>query len=104
MSTSPQPHTNGGTELEADAGEQLLTWTGVVDHGEHAPVQTMAELLSQLGHATELLDPAAAMERWPGLRFESPVLFHPHGGRAHADRTVAALKRVASSIRGGCPA
>ena len=83
-------------ELEADTGEQLLTWTGVVDHGMPAPVQTMAELLSQLGHATELLGPAAAMERWPGLRFESPVLFHPHGGRAHADRTVAALKRVAS--------
>jgi sarcosine oxidase len=83
-------------ELEADAGEQLLTWTGVVDHGEPAIVRAMAELLSQRGHTTELLEPAAAMERWPGLRFESPVLFHPRGGRAHADRTVAALQRVAT--------
>ena len=78
------------TELEADAGEQLLTWTGVVDHGEPAPVQALAELLSQRTRHG-VLEPAAAMERWPGLRFESPALFHPRGGRVHADRTVAAL-------------
>jgi sarcosine oxidase len=83
-------------ELEADSGEQLLTWTGVVDHGVPATVDAMARLLRTKGHATELLDPAEATSRWPGLRFDGPVLFHPRGGRAHADRTVAALKRVAA--------
>jgi sarcosine oxidase len=83
-------------ELEADSGEQLLTWTGVVDHGDRPTVDSMAELLSAKGHATELLDPVDASSRWPGLRFEGSALFHPHGGRAHADRTVAALKRIAA--------
>jgi sarcosine oxidase len=83
-------------ELEADANERLLTWTGVVDHGDPSPVEAMAVVLNECGHAADLLDPADAAERWPGLRFESRVLFHPRGGRAHADRTVAALKRVAS--------
>jgi sarcosine oxidase len=83
-------------ELEADANERLLTWTGVIDHGERSPVEAMAAVLSERGHAADLLDPSDAAERWPGLRFESRVLFHPRGGRAHADRTVAALKRVAS--------
>jgi sarcosine oxidase len=83
-------------ELEADAGEQLLTWTGVVDHGDRATVEAMAALLSEHGHAIELLDPAEAADCWPGLRLEPPILFHPRGGRAHADHTVAALKRVAA--------
>ena len=44
-------------ELEADSGEQLLTWTGVVDHGAPSTVDAMARLLSTRGHATDLLDP-----------------------------------------------
>jgi sarcosine oxidase len=83
-------------ELEAEANEQLLTWTGVVDHGQREPVEAMAELLAGHGHAVELVDLAEAADRWPGLRFDGLVLHHPRGGRAHADRAVAALKRVAS--------
>ena len=83
------------TELEAEAGEPLLTWTGVVDHGDEPTVREMADLLGARGHAVDVLKPAAAMDRWPGLRFTSPVLFHPHGGRGDPDRTVAALKRLA---------
>jgi sarcosine oxidase len=83
-------------ELEADSNEPLLTWTGVVDHGDPSTVDAMARILSTRGHATDLLDPAEAAARWPGLRFDGPALFHPRGGRAHADRTVAALKRVAA--------
>jgi sarcosine oxidase len=83
-------------ELEADAGEQLLTWTGVVDHGDRATVEAMAELLPAHGHSADLLGASEAAERWPGLRLEPPILFHRHGGRAHANRTVAALKRVAA--------
>jgi sarcosine oxidase len=85
-------------ELEAEANEQLLTWTGVVDHGERSTVESISAALSERGHAVEAIDPAEARDRWPGLRLEPPILFHPRGGRAHADRTVAALKRVAGQL------
>jgi sarcosine oxidase len=85
-------------ELEADANERLLTWTGVVDHGERSTVAAISDVLSSRGHAVEVIDPSEARDRWPGLRLEPPILFHPRGGRAHADRTVAALKQVASQL------
>ncbi|MGH8822998.1 MAG: FAD-dependent oxidoreductase [Jiangellaceae bacterium] len=83
-------------ELEDDCGERLLTWTGVVDHGDAATIAALAAAMEGRGHAVEMLDPTEAGERWPGLRFEGAVLFHPRGGQAHADRTVAALQRVAA--------
>jgi sarcosine oxidase len=82
-------------ELEAEANERLLTWTGVVDHGERSTVEAISDVLSDRGHAIEAIDPSEARDRWPGLRLEPPILFHPRGGRAHADRTVASLKQVA---------
>jgi sarcosine oxidase len=87
----------GWAELEDDCGEQLLTWTGVVDHGDPATVGTLAAAMESRNHAVETVDPDEAAERWPGLRFDPTVLFHPRGGRAHADRTVAALQRVAAA-------
>lgn len=83
-------------ELEDDCGEQLLAWTGVVDHGDPATVGALAAAMDERGHAVEMLDPDEAAERWPGLRFETSVLFHPRGGRAHADLALAALQRVAA--------
>ncbi|HEU0213415.1 MAG TPA: FAD-dependent oxidoreductase [Jiangellaceae bacterium] len=87
----------GWAALEDECGEQLLTWTGVVDHGDPATVRAIAAAMQSRNHAVELVDPEAARERWPGLRFDTPVLFHPRGGRAHADRTVAGLQRVAAA-------
>jgi sarcosine oxidase len=84
------------SELEDECGEQLLTWTGVVDHGEPATVRELAAAMESRNHAVEMVDPDEAGTRWPGLRFDTIVLFHPRGGRAHADRTVAALQRVAA--------
>ena len=37
------------------------------------------------------LAPEAAAERWPGMRFDGPVLFQPDAGRCRADDTVRAL-------------
>jgi sarcosine oxidase len=83
-------------QLEDACGLRLLTWTGVVDHGDAATVSALAANLRMRGHATEMVNPREAALRWPGLRFDGPVLFHPHGGQVHADRTVAAMQAVAA--------
>src|SRR5882757_9174610 len=80
-------------ELEDDAGEPLLDITGAVDHGNPASVQRVADALLECSAPFELLDPATGQERWPAMRFEGLVLFHPDGGRCHAAATVAALQR-----------
>jgi len=79
-------------ELEDDAGVELLTITGGVDHGDAATVTEVADALGACGAAHELLPADAAAERWPGMRFRGNVLFQPDGGRAHADATVRALQ------------
>jgi sarcosine oxidase len=83
-------------ELEDDAGETLLDITGAIDHGTPASVDKVADALAACDAPFERLDPAAASERWPAMRFEGHVLFHPDGGRCRADATVAALHRRAA--------
>ena len=90
----------GWRELEADAGEDLLDLTGGVDHGEVAAVERVAAAMAGSGAAFELLPPAGAAERWPGLRFEGQVLFSPEGGRCRSDATVAALQRRVAELGG----
>ena len=80
-------------ELEADAGVALLNTTGAIDHGHADDVQAIADALRGADIEHELLDAEAAAAWWPGMRFESPVVAHPAGGRALADATVAALHR-----------
>jgi sarcosine oxidase len=83
-------------ELEDDAGEPLLDITGAVDHGEPSSVEMVAAALQECGAAHELFTPEAARERWPAMRFDRRVLFHPDGGRCRAEATVAALQRRAA--------
>lgn len=82
-------------QLEDEAGEQLRVVTGVVDHGDRKTVESLAATLTACGQAVEWLSPREASLRWPGLAFEEPVLYQPDGGRVDADRTVAALQRLA---------
>jgi sarcosine oxidase len=82
-------------ELEEDAGEPLLDTTGSIDHGDPASVQLIA---AALGDECEWLPGDAAAERWPGIRFEGPVLLQSDGGRCRADATVAALQRRAAEL------
>jgi sarcosine oxidase len=81
--------------LEDAAAERLLTRTGGLDLGEVGRPAYMAELLAAAGVPAEMLEPAAAAERWPGLRFDGPVLFHPAAGVIDPERTMAALTRLA---------
>ncbi|MER7243611.1 FAD-dependent oxidoreductase [Kribbella sp. NPDC000426] len=81
-------------ELEADCGETLLEETGGIDHGlSDESVETFRLLHAATGSV--LAAPEAA-ERWPGFRFESPVLYQPGSGRLYADRAVHALQTVAA--------
>jgi glycine/D-amino acid oxidase-like deaminating enzyme len=86
-------------ELESDTGAPLLRTTGGLDHGARRSPQVIAALLAAAGVPHALLDPREAGCRWPGMRFATPVLFHPEAGVIDADATVRAC--VALSRRRG---
>jgi len=83
-------------ELEDVTWTSLLTVTGGVEHGDHPYLDELADALAHAGVAREWLSPAEATSRWPGLRFDARVLFHPGSGRLHANRSVTALQEAAA--------
>jgi len=82
--------------LEAASGTPLLTITGGVDHGDPAGTEPIADAMAAAGADRQWVDPDDAARRWPGLRFETPVLHHPGSGRLNADAAVHALQQVAA--------
>ena len=68
-------------ELEDQSGVQLIAPTGSVDHGDPGSVATVLAALDAEGVPTELLTPAVAADRWPGMRFDGTVVFQAGGGR-----------------------
>lgn len=87
----------GWAALAALTGEQVLELTGAIDHGDPAALQPLSDALAAESLASELLDPVEAGRRWPGMRFDTQVLWHPSAGRVHADRAVAALQAAAAA-------
>jgi len=81
-------------ELEADSGEQLLTLGGLVSHGEIERVRPAHATLAARGGATELISPAEAEARWPGMRFEGEVLVNRDAGRIHSATALEVLDRL----------
>jgi sarcosine oxidase len=81
-------------DLEEMGGSELLVTTGGVDHGPGV-VNAIGGVLADAGAAFEVVAAPAAMDRWPGLRFEGEVLFQPDAGRLHADNAVDALQTLA---------
>jgi len=86
--------------LEDESGLPILTITGGIDTGVAAELELLAASCSAHGVRTEILEPGSAHERFPGIRWDRPVLHQPDGGVTHADRTLAALRREAA--RRGC--
>ncbi|MFC5177553.1 FAD-dependent oxidoreductase [Nocardioides taihuensis] len=83
-------------ELESELDTRLLTVTGAVEHGLGAGViADFSGLLTEHRVDHLVLDPGEATTRWPGMRFEGPVLLQPGGAVIHADRVVAGLQRLA---------
>lgn len=85
-------------ELEAASGVPLLTVTGGVDHGRTPHLGLLAEAVEAAGAPGEWLAPEEAAERWPGLRYDGKVLFHPASGRLHADDALSALQSQAARL------
>ena len=86
-------------ELEQESGEQLLTRTGVVNHGPEPLFADVAAALEQAGIRAEFLHPAEAAERWRGIRFDQQVLHLPDGGQLNPDAALPAMQRLAM-VRG----
>jgi monomeric sarcosine oxidase len=85
-------------ELERDTGTELLRTTGGLDLGEGRAPARLAEALTTAGVPHELLAAGEAGERWPGIRFTGPALYHPEAGVIDADATVAACVRRAAEL------
>jgi monomeric sarcosine oxidase len=87
-------------EAEDDTGTALLRPTGGLDTGAARDPAGLAGLMQREGVPYELLSAAEAEGRWPGMRFDGPVLFHPEAGVLDADAAVGAwVRRVRE--RGG---
>lgn len=83
----------GWRELETVSGRAVLTTTGGLDFGRGwgHDLGAIAAALAAQGVEHELLDAAAAEERWPHLRFDGPVLHHPAAGVVDAEVAVDAM-------------
>jgi sarcosine oxidase len=86
-------------ELERDSGAAILVETGSADHGESGGVEAIRSALDAASVPYEMLEPAAAAERWPGMQFDGPVLHQADGGRLEA--AVALRTFVAQAERRG---
>jgi sarcosine oxidase len=82
-------------ELEAATGAAFLTLTGGVAHGDTDEVDLLAWVSDVAGSAGRWLEPAEAVERWPGIRYSSKVFFHPLCGRLDASVAADALRCAA---------
>ncbi len=84
--------------LADEAGEDLVLTTGALDYGPARTQEKMYEILTGFGVPAELMPPAAAAERWPGLTFgDDPVMFHPDGGVLDPERAMTAMCRIAAA-------
>jgi sarcosine oxidase len=98
---------DGWRELESVSGESILELTGAIDHGDPDTVAAIEAALAETGLPTERLSAEDATERWPGLHFETDVLFAPSGGRLRADVAIEAMltaaARAGTELRFGAP-
>src|SRR5260370_27414738 len=95
-------------QLADEAGETLVTTTGVIDYGPARVQEKMYEILTGFGVPAELMAAGEAAERWRGMAFgPEPVLFHPDGGVIDPERAMAAMRGIAAArgaqIRYGSP-
>ncbi|MET9534938.1 FAD-dependent oxidoreductase [Streptomyces sp. NPDC006649] len=86
-------------ELELDSGTSLLRMLGSVDFGTRPYAASVAARLAAAGVKHEILGADEAERRWPGMRFQGPVVHHAQGGTIDAASAVAAF--TDGSVRRG---
>jgi sarcosine oxidase len=84
-------------ELEAESGVSVLDQVGLANHGANPAFDAVAEALPNYGFDAVFLTPGEAGARWPGIRFDTRVLFTPQAGRLNADAAVSALQAAAAA-------
>jgi monomeric sarcosine oxidase len=84
-------------EIEHSSGETLLHLYGGLDFGAERGVRDIARNLAEAGVERELLSADEAEARWPGMRFEDEVVFHPQAGTLDAALAVDAMLGLASA-------
>jgi sarcosine oxidase len=77
-------------ELEAEAGETLLRFTGLIDISEHP--ERLVQTLESTGTAYEVLTPDEVQHRFDLATTCSEVVWQPDAGVVLADRATAALR------------
>lgn len=85
----------GWDELEAASGRRLITPSGALDFGAVRDPRGLADVLDTVGVEHELLSRADAGTRWPQLRFDTEVLWHPGAGVIDAEESVHAMLELA---------
>jgi monomeric sarcosine oxidase len=83
-------------ELERESGARLLRMLGGLEYGDRRNVAAVAQHLAGAGAAHETLASQEAEQRWPGMRFEGTVLFHPQAGTVDAALAVETFLADAS--------
>jgi len=81
-------------ELERQSNTTLIRTLGGIDHGTgRGPLAT--QVLDRAGISYDLMAPAEAENRHPGMRFDGPVLYQADAGTLDSEGAVAALLQVA---------
>jgi monomeric sarcosine oxidase len=85
-------------QLADEAGEEFILTTGGLDFGPAREQEKMHEILRAFGVPVELMPPAAAAERWPGIAFgRDAVMFQPDAGVIDAERAMSAMRALAQA-------
>ncbi|MTD53396.1 FAD-dependent oxidoreductase [Amycolatopsis pithecellobii] len=84
-------------ELEQGTGTRLLRLTGEIAHGRGAELDLLAWAADLAGKPGRWLPAGEAVERWPGIRYEERIFFHPLAGCLDADAAVTALRTAAAA-------
>jgi monomeric sarcosine oxidase len=85
-------------QLADEADEEFVLTTGGIDFGPAREQEKMYEILRESGVPAELMPPAAAAERWPGVAFgNDPVMFQPDAGVIDVERAMVAMRALAAA-------
>ncbi|WP_053387379.1 FAD-dependent oxidoreductase [Leucobacter japonicus] len=85
----------GWDELEAASGKRLITPSGALDFGAVRDPRGLAAVLEAADIEHELISAVSAEARWPQLRFDTEVLWHPGAGVLDAEASVKAMLDLA---------